>query len=284
MVARFSEKFGYIQPRTVIQTDDLDEQARRQLWDVVYLLPGKKLQNPRTGRLGDSIMTMRLWFFLEQSAESLQRTPESTVLAMMRDNIFNGELYEVMDLLQFFATPDENIPFGQDAYIEAVNNTFERNLVGYRVLGNGDIIQVTSPQEVDSIESALGETAGFPGVQMHLKNALAMLSDRKNPNYAKAVHEAISAVEGVARHYTGEKTLGAALKKLKDNGVPVHSALEKGWDRLYGYTSDGAGVRHGHVDPAEVDEALATYFVVTCSAFVGYLLKVAQSPEGKSTT
>lgn len=84
-------------------------------------------------------------------------------------------------------------------------------MVGWRVVGS-EIVPVTAELEVDSIEDTLSGTEQFAGAHVHLKNALSMLSDRSDPKYAKVVHESISAVEAVARHYTGERTLSAASR------------------------------------------------------------------------
>ena len=52
-----------------------------------------------------------------------------------------------------------------------------------------------------------------------------------------------------------QATLGAAIKKLKDNGVHIHGAMERAFLALYGYASDENGIRHGGIDfknaPAE---------------------------------
>ena len=70
-----------------------------------------------------------------------------------------------------------------------------------------------------------------------------------------------------------QATLGNAMKKLKDNGVHIHSAMEKAYASLYGYTSDENGIRHGGTDFTNAPSEDAKYMLVSCSAFVNYLIE-----------
>lgn len=70
-----------------------------------------------------------------------------------------------------------------------------------------------------------------------------------------------------------QAALGAAIKKLKDNGVHIHNAMEKAFGALYGYTSDSNGIRHGGITFASVPSEDAKYMLVSCSAFVNYLME-----------
>lgn len=71
----------------------------------------------------------------------------------------------------------------------------------------------------------------------------------------------------------GQATLGATIKKLKDNGVHIHNAMERAFLALYGYTSDETGIRHGGIDFQRVPAEDAKYMLVSCSAFVSYLME-----------
>ena len=69
----------------------------------------------------------------------------------------------------------------------------------------------------------------------------------------------------------GAATLGNTLKKLKENGVNIHPALENAFKQLYGYTSESVGIRHGSIEFVNVASEEAKYMLVSCSAFVNYL-------------
>ena len=105
--------------------------------------------------------------------------------------------------------------------------------------------------------------------------SLELYSDRKKPDYENSVKESISSVESMCSIITGlsggAATLGNTLKKLKENGVNIHPALENAFKQLYGYTSDSGGIRHGSIEFVNVASEDAKYMLVSCSAFVNYL-------------
>ena len=72
---------------------------------------------------------------------------------------------------------------------------------------------------------------------------------------------------------TGETSaeLSKALKKLEQR-TPIHGALKKGLISIYGYTSDGDGIRHALMDEPNLDQEDAIFMLVTCSAFINYLI------------
>lgn len=74
---------------------------------------------------------------------------------------------------------------------------------------------------------------------------------------------------------TGESgsqaTLGKMLGELEAHGVVIHKAMQEGFKKLYGYTSDVGGIRHGSIDFTGAAEEDARYMLISCSAFVNYL-------------
>src|SRR5699024_3571691 len=107
----------------------------------------------------------------------------------------------------------------------------------------------------------------FAGAQHHLDQAISLLSDRHAADYASSIKESISAVEAVVRTFSTGKTLGDGLNKLETAGLTIHPALKGAWQKMYGWTSDEPGVRHGGKDAADMDQSLAKYMLVACSAF-----------------
>ena len=67
--------------------------------------------------------------------------------------------------------------------------------------------------------------------------------------------------------------MGKTLKKLKDRGVYIHPAMESAFSSLYGYTSDENGIRHGGADFNNAPAEDAKYMLISCSAFVNYLIE-----------
>ena len=94
-------------------------------------------------------------------------------------------------------------------------------------------------------------------------------------DYRNSIKESISAVECVCREITSESTLDRALKNLENKGVVLNPRMKDGLKNLYFYTNDGStGIRHALMDDANAptaDEAI--FMLVSCSAFVNYLMK-----------
>jgi hypothetical protein len=112
-------------------------------------------------------------------------------------------------------------------------------------------------------------------VQEHLATALNYLSDRTAPDYRNSIKESVSAVESLCNLITGGKeSLGEALKKV-ETAVPIHPALKKGFSAIYGYTSDAGGIRHALLDQPNLNFEDAKFMLVSCSAFINYLLAKA---------
>ena len=151
-----------------------------------------------------------------------------------------------------------------------LNKTFEKEFVGYRFV-EGYIVKITSEVEINQIEEAIAVKNNK--VNEHLEKALLLLSDRENPDYENSIKESISAIEAFCNHIIGKKTtLGEALKLLKKK-ANIHPSLEVAFEKLYGYTSDAAGIRHaGQIGGQNATFEEAKFMLVACSGFVNYLI------------
>lgn len=156
----------------------------------------------------------------------------------------------------------------------AFNKALVDEVSGYRIVGNL-VVPITGEAELDTIKQAMDTP--YSSVNRHIEKALELFADRKNPDYENTVKESISAVEAMCCIITGmtgaQATLGKAIKKLKEQGVQIHSAMENAFSSLYGYTSDQDGIRHGGIDFKNVPVEDAKYMLVSCSAFVNYLME-----------
>ena len=179
------------------------------------------------------------------------------------------EVYDFIDIhLSFLAGSD------RAERIKQYNELLEQEKTGYRIVA-GEVTPITNKSEIHAIEQAA--TTPYQSVNQHVKKALTLYADIKAPDYENSVKESISAVEAMCCIITGmsgtQATLGAAIKKLKDSGVHIHSAMERAFLALYGYTSDENGIRHGGIDFTSVPAGDAKYMLVSCSAFVNYLIE-----------
>ena len=143
---------------------------------------------------------------------------------------------------------------------------------GYRVINN-NVVPITSKEEIKCIEKA--QHSEYESVNIHVAKAVELFSKRPNADYENSIKESISAVESLCCIITDNKkaTLGDALKKLETKGVKLHKALQNAMSSLYGYTSDEGGIRHGSIDFVGASSEDARYMLISCSAFVNYLIE-----------
>ena len=197
----------------------------------------------------------------QRNAESLQRVViEST------------EWYTIFDFIErYLAVSSESTSIEMT---KVFNHILEDEVSAYRILDNL-VVPITNKAELKTIEEA--KSIPYDSVRTHVSKALALYADRKAPDYENSIKESISAVEAMCCIITGltgtQATLGAAIKKLKDNGVHIHRAMESAFSSLYGYTSDENGIRHGGIDFTNAPAEDAKYMLISCSAFVNYLME-----------
>jgi hypothetical protein len=143
-------------------------------------------------------------------------------ITQIRANFFRGDWHWIFDFLEFSAKHAKECGL---SLINLVNVQLERENSAYRFVGV-EIVEITDQTEITSIEDAL---AGPRGVRIHFERALALLSDRRAPDFRNSIKESISAVEAVCRLIANSHsdTLGAAVKKVSAK-TPLHPAFEQG--------------------------------------------------------
>lgn len=192
---------------------------------------------------------------------------KSTILQENYDSV----LTVIEAIAQYFEEDEQ-----KDCVYEDFNDIFEREYVGYRFVGV-EIVQITDENEITAINDAMDSP--YIIVNSHIRKSISLLSSRDNPDYENSIKESISAVEALCEIITEckgrEATLGNMLKKIEENGIVIHGALKSAFNILYGYTSDANGIRHaGDIGgPASTFEE-AKFMLVSCSAFINYLIGV----------
>jgi len=277
---RFSERMRIKPVRMEIQRESMDDPLRNKLWSAVQIalfdkVKGTWVDGSEVDGSEFEVVIKRLWIhFFKLPLDTL---PERwiDVQAEIRGWFFGWKWYEVYDFIEALAQYFDKAH--RDHFIHLANSFMEDEMSAYRFIDD-QIGEMTSQEEIASIEEAIANTSGIPQVREHLREALSKLTDRKNPDYRNSIKESISAVEAICKVIAGDPkaTLGQALKRLKDNGVALHTALEGAWSKLYGYTSDEGGIRHALSDLPQTTFADAKYMLVSCSAFVNYLLELAR--------
>lgn len=272
----FSQRKGLKAVRSLIQTDDIDAELRNGLWDALQLT----VWGSESTSYNDLEDTNLHWLFTfawhKYFKKPIDTLPYKAADAIktVRDYFFRCEWYEVYDFVEFISGHMEN----PEELTKITNSVLKRELAGYRLIDK-KIVQLTSEEEVKSIELALENTGKLAGTHAHLRASLAMLADRKSPDYRNSVKEAISAVESIAQVMSGDSSasLGSALKVLEKRSL-IHPALKASLSSLYGYTSDAEGIRHAMLQEPTLTFTDAKFMLVSCTAFINYL--VGKAAEG----
>jgi len=196
----------------------------------------------------------------------------------IKSDFLKKEWNEMLDILELIPNNFVGNYYGGNSternnlFFSEVNKILESNLSAYRFIEN-IIVEVSSEEEIIAIEEALSINSKYKTVQIHLKRALELFSDRQNPDYRNSIKESISAIESFCCIVTNnpKTTLGMALKEIEKK-FEIHSALKSSFLSLYGYTSDKNGIRHSLLEESTLRQEDAKFMLVTCSAFINYLL------------
>lgn len=273
----FSERHKYKSVREIFQKQEMDESLRNGIWNVFDLCLWQKYHTTDNWR--HSIKSSNIGFlltlywhdFFKQTIDSM---PDNfrTCLDQIRNKFFSFEWHEVYSFTEFTLIHFP-IQLNKKNFLELCNRILEREISAYRII-NDQVTEITSEQEIQSIEEATKASNKYSGVQLHLQTALTLMSDRQNPDYRNSIKESISAVEALCKILTGENTttLGKALKLLEDQ-YDLHPALKSSFSSLYGYTSDADGIRHAMLEESNLSFTDAKFILVSCTNFINYLIE-----------
>lgn len=287
----FSESVGIQNCIMKVQYDDFDERTRMQISNELYRLlefffektggfnSGIQFRNSysrNNGAADFSAFIVSEVFNEHIKLEAGYTFDWRRIFDAIHNVIIEAVYNEVLDIVWVscnwladnYEIYDEN---SKNLMYDAMNELFEKEFVGYRFV-EGRIIQITDKNEIAAIEEAAHSP--FEGCNTHIANAVAFLADIDRKDYKNCIKESISAVESICKVIVGDEkaTLGDALKVLeKKRGLK--GQLKSGFEKLYNYTNDKGGIRHAEgLFVSEVTFEEAKYMLVSCSAFVNYLI------------
>jgi len=287
---RFSERFGAV--KVDIQVTSMNDALKNSIWNFIRaVLPDPEHLGP--GPLSKSVEAIAIRV-LRRPIDEIRRDYPSAPRNWLFERYNELGWAEVYDLLEFILQNAKDISGGTLAKIDdgtlvnAANHFLAREHSGYRFVA-GELTQLTTATEIAEIERAVDSAAavGLDGVRKHITHALNLFGKRPDPDFRNAVKEAISAVESIVRVINGKRggDLRDALEAVSTR-IELHPALEAGLAKLYAYTSDKDVVRHSIYgdDSVPVDDADARFMMVTCSAFVNFLISKAEAAGLLKTT
>jgi hypothetical protein len=252
----------------------MDNALRNGLWNLMYQSFWQ--YQPGSGRRargtfgGDLLCSLWAYHFdqpIDEAGEFF-----GGLLGQVKERYMAAQWFDVYDFVAFVL--NHLAMAHKDDFAAQCNRVLETHLSAYRFVGLM-LVPITSEEEILAVEQAMSHGDKFRPITTHLDTALARLGDRPTPDCRNSIKESISAVEAVCQIITGDAnaTLGKALKLLG-----IHPALKQGFSKIYDYTSDASGIRHALSDAPTVDADDAKFFLVSCSAFVNYLISKFSVP------
>lgn len=282
----FSQRLGLKPVRDMIQKESADQALRNYLWtalSVYYFNELEDYTDNNTEGMSGLFTQVWVWHYHNRLDEMPNRTYR--IVDVIKKEFLESSWNEMFDLLEFIPNHyKDDYDGGYDneknrRFYEFANSGLENFMSAYRFV-DGLLTEITSEQEIASVEDALNTSSKFSKVHEHLRRALELMTDRKDPDYRNSIKESISAVEALAKLISGKPkdTLAASLNKIKGK-INLHQALEQGFKNIYGYTSDESGIRHALTEEATCELEDAKFMLVSCSAFVNYLIVKCQKAE-----
>ena len=268
-MSTFGQRYGYEPVRDVFQVESMDDALRNSLWNVLHACFWGRWGGGTRLNPGSAPYKISQEIWLSHYKLPVDQIPRNWggVVAVVRKNFFASEWFKVYSFVEFMANLDDDL--GASGVPQGSNIAMATELAGYRFVDT-KIAPITSETEIAEIETAISTSSAAPGVAVHLREALAKLSDRESPDYRNSIKESISAVESLANSLAGTtgQSLGPALSAI---GADTHGALTEAFKKLYGWTSNAEGIRHSLMDESNLEFEDAKFMLVSCSAFVNYL-------------
>lgn len=270
MRKKFSEKYGFKNPRDTFQIYQIDNALRNRIWNQiqVYYFDNIELNSIYLKYEEDFIFFKKIYDEFFKSHEKIDSFLDE-LNRNIKKNYFALEWYEIYDFIEYILGIYHNDKVNT-IFKEKINEVLENEMSGYRFINNY-ISPIIDNVEIEEIEEAINSK--YSGAKIHLSNALEHLSDRENPDYINSIKESISAVESVLNEISG--ITNVALNRAINN-IPfeIDSNFKGAIVKMYSWTSSADGIRHGVTgDEIKSKFAEAKYMLVTCSAFINYLIE-----------
>ncbi len=282
----FSERYGFQKKdaKALLKANSkgMTKDLRIRLWNVYYETINDYLNFCKSELFYQSFIKPLIGEYFKIPINTIIKDAKYHFIEVtLYEKFFEIQWYEVYDLIEFLAETLRNNKLDLfNRFQEQVNTVLKEEFAPYRML-DGKIVPLKDELEVESVISALEKTRDkFHPVYEHLSKALSLFSHRKSPDYSNTIKESISAVESLLKIVcNNKKTLGENIKKVCEK-LKLHPAFCDAIKKLYGWSSDAEGIRHGK-NPGERDplQAEAKFVLVTATAFINYLLDVLSELE-----
>ncbi len=267
---KFSERLGY-STRKALQIEGIDDDTRNQIWQssLDYVFD----ENGVRGEYEVSLRIKNIFsIFFKMTTDQLPHYNFEKV-RIIRKLYFNLEWFQCFDFIEFCLNLYQKNSITYKDFSMRLNWIFEQEKSAYRYIDD-KIVPISDEIEISSIRDILSKAEKFQNTRKHIQAAISLFSQKPNPDYRNAMKEAISAVEATVGTIVGDdkKKFGEAVKQIC-NEKNIHPSLREGLLKIYGYTSDGDGIRHALTEEPTLTHADAKFMLVSCSAFCNFLIE-----------
>ncbi len=272
----FSDRNNIKPENKEMQFESLDDRTRTAIINLTDMAFQELRERESYSDIQSFLRRLMSEVYALETKPSLEYVEEK-VMNIFRETVRKDDYDAVFSVLEYMAREFYELSQHRLKMQKYYNALFEKEYVGYRFV-DWKIVEITDENEIAAIEE--GISGPYDVVNIHISKAITLLSDRDKPDYENSIKESISAVEALCEVITGvkgkEATLSKLLKKLEEDGVVIHSAMKSAFLTLYGYTSDANGIRHaGNIGGPSSTFEEAKFMLVSCSAFVNYLIAVS---------
>jgi len=295
----FSQRQGYNEPREIEFRDSLPTRLRVPILEILKDHLNARFLMERITAILDPYGITPLPRYKEPFTVPVEGDIQGRVTVeesspdqvALRRVLLGCEWFQVYDILEDifgqlrFYEEEVDGP-GEDTRSyplqKKINEYFEYAGIGWKMV-NGQMIARQDEADETAIQEAISELeqGGRPTAAQRLHSAVRAISERPKPDTAGAVSHATGAVECVLGDILGNPSLALGkqldTKQLIKYPFPIHPALVKALEGVYGFASD-AGARHGK-EGMEPDVEEARFVLTSCAAACSLLN--ARSPKVK---
>jgi len=259
---KFSERYNYAETNVNLNRGLISDKLKTRLWNVFYESIVSQVEWPLKNQQVYNFLE-KCWDFIFKHDLLQFRKIDDFSFTRTINNAYNGlQWYEIFDLIE------ETIKVADKGLKDRFNQVLKEERSAYRIVNN-QVVEMTSEEEISEIEKVFSQSERLNPVKQHLDKALRNFSNKEKPDYENSIKESISALESLAKIITNNKgTLNNLIKNLE-----IHQALKDSIIKLYAWTSDDGGIRHGSgAKDSKSDEEEARFILVTSSALINYII------------
>ena len=274
----FSQREGIKPLPEPFRLNNIPDLVRAELVDLIIEdFRARKRLSDISGQLDENYSRV----FAELNHVSYHRSYDRS--AVHKDQILRiietGQYNEVLDLLEVYQRflPDQSVQ---------INRIFNKHKAAYTLITSDSwhrFVPRTCIEDSVALQQNIDDLSGdkFKPVRDHLHKAITTMNmlDEDAKNFGSAINHCIGAVETACKVATGnpKADVKTTIEQMPVTSMTEHTAFRKAVVKLYGFTSDAGGLRHG--GEGEYDLADTLFMLSICAAICSYIIQKFPAEE-----